>query len=166
MNSKVWPELGTSEKRAHQIMEEFVDKASRTELAEKIWATIKFCSDKEDALSDILYMMEYIIGNYRCKELYANLKNVVAPFRTVITAKNSDAVLYLDESGKLTDRENECVQFAENNEACCFLEESTEKCSSLFDVMSGTLTWHLEEFKDGAWVKVEPDDEFPDYSPF
>ncbi len=166
MNSKVWPELGTSKKLGHQIMEEFIDKASRTELAEKIWATIKLNPNDEDVISDILYMMEYIIGNYRCKELYANLKNTVTPFRTVITAKNSDTVLYLDENGKFTDRENECAQFAENNEACCFLENSTEKCAGLFDVITGTLDWHLEEFKDGIWVKAEPDDEFPGYLPF
>lgn len=160
MNSTVWPELGKSEKLAHQIMQEFVDKASRKELAEKIWTTIKFGTNDEDVLSDIMYMMEYIIGSDRCKELYANLKNVVKPFRTVITAKNSDTVLYLDENGKFTDKENECVQFAENNEACGFLEKSTEKCSALFDVIAGTLNWHLEEFKDGTWVRAEPNDEF------
>jgi hypothetical protein len=162
MNSKVWPELRTSKKLGNQIMEEFIDRASRKELAEKIWATIKLNPNDEDVISDILYMMEYIIGNYRCKELYANLKNTVTPFRTVITFKNSDAILYLDVNGKFTDRENECAQFAENDEACCFLENSTEKCSDLFDVIAGTLSWHLEEFKDGTWVEVEPDDEFPD----
>ena len=166
MNSRVWSELGKSEKLAHQIMQEFVDKSSRKELAEKIWTTIKFGANDEDVLSDIMYMMEYIIGSDRCKELYANLKNVVNPFRTVITAKNSDTVLYLDENGKFTDREIECAQFAENDEACCFLENSTEKCSALFDVITGTLSWQLEEFKDGTWVRAEPDDEFPGYSPF
>ena len=165
MNSIVWPELLNNDKLGHQIIKDFHKKATKKEILEKIWLSIKDSDpeDSEEMASDILFIVEEALGDERCNELYFDLKRRRLPFRTVITTKNSDAVLYLDANGKLTDRENECAQFAENDEACSFLENSTEKCSALFDVITGTLSWHLEEFKDGAWIKAESDDEFPDY---
>jgi hypothetical protein len=164
MNNIVWPELLNNDKLGHQIIKDFLKKATKKEILEKIWLTIKDSDpeDTEEMASDILFIVEEALGKKRCNELYSDLKQRRLPFRTVITFKNSYAILYLDVNGKFTDRENECAQFAENDEACCFLENSTEKCSDLFDVIAGTLSWHLEEFKDGTWVEVEPDDEFPD----
>lgn len=163
MNSIVWPELKNNDKLGHQIIKDFLKKATKKDILEKIWLTIKESDpeDPEEMASDILFIVEEALGKEHCNKLYFDLKQRRLPFRIVITSKNSDDILYLNVNGKFTDRETECVQFAENDEACCFLKISTEKCATLFDVATGTLGWHLEEFKNGTWTEVEPDDELP-----
>ena len=76
MNSIVWPELLNNDKLGHQIIKDFLKKATKKEILEKIWLTIKDSDpeDPEEMASDILFIVEEALGKERCNELYFDLK--------------------------------------------------------------------------------------------
>lgn len=151
MNSIVWPELLNNGKLGYQIIKDFLKKATKKEILEKVWLIIKE-SDPEDALSDILFMAEETIGEERCNELYFNLKQRRNPFRIKITIDDKPTAepMYFTDKGKFSTNMNDAALFLSAEYAIDEYSEAMSSCKPLFE----NLKFEVEKYKNGQWQHI------------
>ena len=149
MNSTVWPELLNNDKLGSQIIKDFLKKSTKEEIFEKIWLTIKE-TNTEDAVSDILFIVEETLGEKRCNELYFNLKQRRKPFRIKITtiSQTISEPMYFTVDGKFSTSMNDAVLFLSAKDAIDKYSEAMAKCKPLFE----NLKFEIEEYKNGRWL--------------
>ena len=149
MNSTVWPELLNNDKLGSQIIKDFLKKSTKEEIFEKIWLTIKE-TNPEDAVSDILFIAEEILGEERCNELYFELKQRRKPFRIKITTigQTISEPMYFTINGKFSTSMNDAALFLSVKDALNKYYEAMAKCKPLFE----NLKFEIEEYKNGRWI--------------
>lgn len=149
MNSTVWPELLNNDKLGYKIIKDFLNKSTKEEIFEKIWLTIKE-TNPEDAVSDILFIVEETLGEKRCNELYFNLKQRRSPFRIKITkiGQIASEPMYFTVDGKFSTSMNDAVLFLSAKDALDKYYKAMTKCRPLFE----NLKFEIEEYKNGQWL--------------
>lgn len=149
MNSTVWSELLNNNRLGCQIIKDFLKKATKEEIFEKIWLTIKETNPKE-AISDILFIAEEILGEKRCNELYFDLKQRRNPFLIKITkiGQTTSEPMYFTVDGKFSTSMNDAVLFLSAKDALNKYYKAMAKCRPLFE----NLKFEIEEYKNGQWL--------------
>lgn len=151
MNSIVWPELLNNDKLGHQIIKDFLKKATKKEILEKIWLTIKDSDpeDPEEMASDILFIVEEALGKERCNELYFDLKQRRSPFhiKVTINGQPTSEPMYFTGDDKFSTNMNDAALFLSAKDAVDKYSEAMVKCKPLFE----NLKFEVEEYKNGQW---------------
>lgn len=151
MNSIVWPESVNNDKLSHQIIKDFIKKATKKEILEKIWLTIKDSDpeDPEEMVSDILFIVEEALGDERCNELYFDLKRRRSPFhiKVTISGQATSEPMYFTGDDKFSTNMNDAALFLRAKDAVDRYSEAMAKCKPLFE----NLKFEVEEYKNGQW---------------
>ena len=157
MTSKVWPEMADENepRKAHEIMCDFCDAATKEELLEKMWFIIKYADSDENGLSDILYMIEYTLGEKRRDELYDTLKKSKYPFRIVAIDEYGNRI-YFGAGHKFSSDVADSEVFQTPGEAWAFYAEATAKCGTLFIHFIPYLEkFDVEQNSWDKWAEIE-----------